>query len=515
MENIMNPNLPITNYTITNYKEATPAQKALIERDLSELAMKKYNPKTVEEVIFIYKDGIYEGNGDDTIRQMVHGILGGSETNHCVEEVIGKVKRATWLNITLDEFTKKPLEQKYDICVQNGILNIMTGELKEHTPNEIFLAKIPVTYDPKATCPAIDKFFEEISANSVEPVEQLYEIVGWCFLPDYFPQVAIACKGIGENGKSKFLTLIRRFLGEKNCCSINIQSFEEQPFSLVDLYGKFANIVAELDERAIQYTTKFKALTGDDTVYAQRKFKNAIHFHNRAKMIFSCNELPRFRGGDVSTAFYRRWIVRDFNAIFSEELGNRDPNILDKLCTPSEFSGLLNKAILGAQRLIANQKFTGEKSIEGKKIDFYMASEPVILFMEDCLVEDMSSIITRHDMYLWYKAWLCEKKAIPYQQLIQSAYTQSKFTLDFKKATREFQKFSWIKEITKATLIGEDERGWRDVKVNPTEHMQQFFNIFKGIEGKKEEIDTDINENDLQEADEPEPVENFAELEKA
>ena len=46
--------------------------------------------------------------------------------------------------------------------LENGLLDVQTFELKEHTPDFYALSKLPVRFDPAADCPAIKKFLSEV-----------------------------------------------------------------------------------------------------------------------------------------------------------------------------------------------------------------------------------------------------------------------------------------------------------------------------------------------------------------
>jgi putative DNA primase/helicase len=52
----------------------------------------------------------------------------------------------------------------------------------------------------------------------------------------------------------------------------------------------------------------------------------------------------------MSYAYYRRWIILIFNRIFEGE--NQDPELINKLTTEEEMSGLLNLALKGLRKLI-------------------------------------------------------------------------------------------------------------------------------------------------------------------
>ena len=132
----------------------------------------------------------------------------------------------------------------------------------------------------------------------------------------------------------------------------------EEP-DLVDLFGKLANVFADLDRRALKGTSYFKTIVSGDSIDAERKFKSTFSFTPYAKLIFSANEIPH--SSDNTFAFYRRWCIIPFNNKFEGE--KADVNLLHKLTTPEELSGLLNRALQGLIRLIDNNGFTEPRSV--------------------------------------------------------------------------------------------------------------------------------------------------------
>jgi Predicted ATPase len=59
----------------------------------------------------------------------------------------------------------------------------------------------------------------------------LFEIIGYCLLQAYTMHKAFMLIGTGANGKSSYLTLVRRILGNHNVVSISLQELNEYIFS--------------------------------------------------------------------------------------------------------------------------------------------------------------------------------------------------------------------------------------------------------------------------------------------
>ena len=162
--------------------------------------------------VWIYKEGIYIPNGISEIRIQIRNLLDSSYYETIVKEIVNKIQLDTMIDT--DEFLKK-VHNKDNIHLlpmQNGIFDLKTKTIKPFTPSLIFLNKLPISYNPNATCPNIEKHFKDVLSNESE-INLLYEIIGFCLWKEYFIEKAVIFEGDGRNGKSKTQELIRRLVG--------------------------------------------------------------------------------------------------------------------------------------------------------------------------------------------------------------------------------------------------------------------------------------------------------------
>ena len=60
-------------------------------------------------------------------------------------------------------------------------------------------------------------------------------------------QIYFTLHGDGGNGKSKYLELLYRVLGEMNISNVSFEDIQRNQFAVGNLYGKLANIAGEMD----------------------------------------------------------------------------------------------------------------------------------------------------------------------------------------------------------------------------------------------------------------------------
>jgi len=356
--------------------------------------------------MWIYNNGVYTPNGESSIKEIIREILGEKIQNSLINDILLKIEIDTYI----DEDKFFNINYKDEICVENGILNIVTKELKPFNPKKIFFNKLPVTYDPNAKINKILEFFKSVLKNESD-IAIIQELFGFVLYKEYFLEKAFMFIGSGRNGKSKTLELLKRFIGIENVTNIPIQELKYEGFTLSELHNKMVNIAGDISGAYIKETATFKALTGRDLISANRKFLNPIKFVNYAKMIFSANQLPKT--SDLSDAFFHRWIILEFPYKFikQDEIDKlpqeerekgiykpENPQILKEIISKYELSGLLNFALDGLKRLLEKKSFSYSKSMDEVKQEWLRKSDSFFAFVKDCLVEDWDSYIEKADL---------------------------------------------------------------------------------------------------------------------
>ena len=307
---------------------------------------------------------------------------------NALREVLERIKRRTYTErqqLNKDQFL---------LNVQNGILDLRTFTLLPHDARYLSTVQLQVKYDPEAECPNITRFLRDVLYEEDIPVAQ--ELLGYVLWRDYPAAKAWMLVGTGGNGKSTFISLIKTLLGIENVSSRGLVDLERNRFATAELYGKLANLYADLEDIALRTTGRFKMLTGRDPVTAEFKYRNGFPFVNFAKLIFSCNKIPE--AVDDTDAFFRRWVLISFPNQF---LGDReDRNLLAKLTTPEELSGLLNFALDGLKQLQANGwHFSNTRTTADVRLEYIRKSSPVKAFLMDCCKLDVDGLIPKSDLF--------------------------------------------------------------------------------------------------------------------
>ena len=293
--------------------------------------------------------------------------------------------------------------------VRNGILDVTSGTLEPHSPDFLSPVQINAVWDPRAECPAIDRFIGQVFPDDAG--ELFYQIAGLYAMPDTRHQKAVMLLGSGSNGKSVTLALLHEFLGSRNVSSLPLHELAENRFAASELQDKLLNVSSDLPDRTFKDTTLFKRIVDGrlSTVNARRRYGRPFQFRPFVRLIFSANRVPD--STDTSYGYLRRWLIVPFDARLDED--ERDPFLLEKLTTPQELSGLLNHAVGAYRRLLDHGSLIESPSMKTAKARFNALSDPTRQFLNESVELSPDVHILRSDLYRAYKRWCAFNKTRP------------------------------------------------------------------------------------------------------
>lgn len=287
------------------------------------------------------------------------------------------------------------------INVENGLLDVFGRALSPHSPEFLSAIRIPVLYDPSATCPAVDKFVSEVLPPDAAALA--WELVAWALSPDTSIHASALLLGEGANGKSTFLALLQAVLGRTNCTNIALQKLESDRFAPARLYGKLANLCPDLPTARLTGTSMFKSLTGGDSITGERKYEESFEFTPFAKLLFSANQPPP--SDDSTHGYYRRWLIVRFDQVFDSDSGTALPRSeLDKrLSQPAELSGLLNHALDSLPRLRQSGFTQSASTLEAAAV-FRHETDPLSIWLDQRIDAAPDEFVPKRRLFDAYKA---------------------------------------------------------------------------------------------------------------
>ena len=242
--------------------------------EIASKIMKEKILVTLQETdeVHSYESGVYKPGAQFFIRKKAMELM----NNDCVRNFRTEV---------LDEYPRLDISSSFRvrqrpllINLHNGILEFRTSVVTEHKPDYFSLSR-PTLSTSKGASAQFPRGYGGDSSRCLQPAARHNHFAS-CLLRRPLKK---AFFGIGDtdSGKTLFSQIIAEFLGPRNVSNVAVQELEDK-FATYRLVGKLCNMYADVDEKAIKQTSRFKTVTGADTIEVQRKGGQLSNTHPTA-----------------------------------------------------------------------------------------------------------------------------------------------------------------------------------------------------------------------------------------
>ena len=292
--------------------------------------------------------------------------------------------------------------------VANGTVDLQTGQLRQHRRNDLITHSIDVSFDPQAACPQWLLFLDSVFSNDYELIQFVQRAIGYSLTGDVREQVLLICHGVGSNGKSVFLNILRKLLG-----TLAIQAAPDllmgdlkhrHPTEQADLFGKRAIICQETGDGQRFNEKLVKQLTGGDGIRARRMKEDFWEFDPTHKLWMATNHKPEIRGMDY--AIWRRIRLIPFTVKFTDDGEPRKNPDMERLLT-AELPGILAWAVAGC---LDWQRYglTQPEAVKAATADYQSEMDVLAVWLNDCCIVGKRYESKAADLYRSYVSW-CEE----------------------------------------------------------------------------------------------------------
>lgn len=231
--------------------------------------------------------------------------------------------------------------------VQNGTLNLKTGELQPHSKGDLLTSLSAAAFDPEADCELWDAFIWRVTAQNEELYNYLRRLVGYLLVGDTSDQSLHFLYGLGANGKSVFCEVLIKLLGEYAIAVSPDLIMQRRhggiPNDVARLRGVRAALMNETSQGSRFDEAKLKDLTGGDTLTARFLHQEFFDFAPTHRIIIRGNYKPAITGTDEG--IWRRLRLIPFTVSIPPD--EQDKDLQNKLT--AELNGILNWALKGCQ----------------------------------------------------------------------------------------------------------------------------------------------------------------------
>lgn len=372
--------------------------------------------------LHIYQDGVY-CNDTNTISNVMRGYVPN----------IKKSQKTEVFDYMYDMGTEKtPADARY-IGFNNGVLDVVTKELLPFSPDLVITNRIPWNYEPDAYSELAELTLNKLSCNDSSIRLLLEECIGYCFYRSNSFNKAFILTGDKSNGKSTFLKVLTKILGEQNVSSLDLKNIGDR-FNKASLYRKLANIGDDISDEFISDASLFKKITDGGRIQAEKKGQDPFEFNPYVKLIFSANNMPRIK--DKTGAVLRRLVIIPFNAVFRETDEGYNPRITSKLIEQSSIEYLIKLGVEGLKRIIENKRFTSSDKVQQQLDEYENFNNPIKGFFKECDEQYGEGYIFREtatDIYARYQIYCSDNHLQPESNTVFGRSIRSLFGVESKQ----------------------------------------------------------------------------------
>ncbi|WP_030962629.1 phage/plasmid primase, P4 family [Streptomyces sp. NRRL S-378] len=280
-------------------------------------------------------------SGDDGARRLALKAL----TNRAIEDVIKVLPSVPGVPAQAADFDA----DEDLLSVANGTINLRTGRLHPHRPEDMITRRLDVAYNPDARAERWEAFLPEVFPNHPEMPAFMRRLVGYGITGSTAEQCFAFMHGQGSNGKSAFLdALLHVFRGVTK--STEFSTFEQRTAvgqaspELAELRGARLVTASETEKYSRLAEALVKQLTGGDPVTTRRLYGNPFTYVPSFLLMVAGNYKPAILSQDLGV--WRRVKLIPFEATFHRGT-TADTSLPQKLRAEAE--GILAWAVRGAQ----------------------------------------------------------------------------------------------------------------------------------------------------------------------
>lgn len=214
----------------------------------------------------------------------------------------------------------------------NGNLDIETGGFTAHSHRIFTTYALRCNYIPNyeklSSTPTFDGFLHRISGGNAEIEQRLWEMFGYCLVPDMRAKKGFVLQGRKHSGKSLLCDFLASFFPEYAISALPAHDFSGR-FSLSELEGKALCISGDMSAEPLsnRIVGDIKQLSGNDLISAQKKYKDNQQFRYGGKLILVSNH--QILTEKYDDAFWDRLVAIPFPYTVPPE--EQDGNLLERL----------------------------------------------------------------------------------------------------------------------------------------------------------------------------------------
>lgn len=343
--------------------------------------------------LYIYNsdEGIFEDEAEDKLGSIIEDLLPHAASDGAKREIISKLEDRN--KVDIETLNARDREHTYR-CLENGVLDIDTWELHDHSPEFRMVTKMNARWEPDVDTTEVREFIESIIPEKYR--DTVIELLGDILTDHYESKSMPILYGPSNGGKSKLLDLIGAVVGEDNRSAETLRALASEKWasaSLVNGVGVMVNLADEVEGKRIEHTSQIKKLVGGSEMEHENKFGDPFYKLNTTKLWNVTNHPPVIE--DEQDAMANRIVPIECPHTFVSDPDPENPyekekeeGILDRLDTEENRAAMLQVMAEGLKRLREQDWEVSLDETPDERLDRYNnEADTVYSFGIDCLYE--------------------------------------------------------------------------------------------------------------------------------
>lgn len=291
------------------------------------------------------------------------------------------------------------------ISCRNGVLDLRTQELRDHSPDDYITRCTNVDYEADAVLDEWETFIRQACDDDEALVSYVQRAAGYSLSGLVSEECFFTIVGPAASGKSTFVAGMQAAMGDYagSFASDTILIRGQQSRREGDLAGtigrRFISVV-EMPEGERLDESVVKQLTGGDVVTARFLYKNPFTFKPQYKLWIATNHEPRINDEAIWRRIKRIPFPRGLDA------GKRDPRVKELISNP-EIGGraVLAWAVKGYQMYLQDRLVEPQRVID-ETAAYHLRQDKIGQFLEETVIPGSSGDhVDATDAYIRYTSW--------------------------------------------------------------------------------------------------------------
>ncbi|MGW8181482.1 MAG: DNA primase family protein, partial [bacterium] len=270
------------------------------------------------------------------------------------------------------------------LMLGNGVLDLNDLTLKPNDRGYDGTRSLGINFDGSKDCPSWKRFLGRIFNNDSPMIGFVQRLVGYTLLGTNPEQIIPFAHGCGRNGKSVFFEALRVLFGElfakTSADVLMLRRGDSSTHELALLEGKRIVVASELSGNRRFNESLLKDISGGDTIFARRLYRDGYEFKPTFVLWLFGNEKPRIEG--TNDGIWRRILLIPFEAVISKQEEMPMNTLLESFRVEQE--GMLAWAVEGLRELKVQGLNPPPKVLAATK-DYRSEEDVFRQFLDECV----------------------------------------------------------------------------------------------------------------------------------